>query len=591
MNKSGFEIIYDGSKVGLQNKEGQQVVPCVYDKILDYDDDGYIRVLIGEVYGTIDLEGKEVIPHSARLTHLGVFHGGTARAKKGKNWGLVDEKGNDVTAFTYQDIKAHYKNGYSAIDADGQYGWLTENGKFTPSKKKPKTKPKFERIATYHNGIAPAYTHDCKWIFIDKDQNRVGNYEYKTMDTVLRHGLYLVINEEHLYNFCKFDGEPLLPEWYDHIYKFDNGYAVFWKGIRDENGELKIFSGGQPSYMRGVIDVEGHYVIAPNYTEIRWADESKEYWYAEKWGAKYHLYPDGRRFLIMSYGLSEVSKDPVYDPYPKKPVPVVPEPSKPKPAKPEPPKPEPPKHIIEVVFDEDKFMNRLLLWIHGFGDDMRFFYRDADLDFNVEKTYKRGTTIRAGQYLEMTDKLKRPVHNTRFVIASNHVPTISELREFNREMNHRGMELPFKDGFLHFNSCFLVLSCIKYAGVNQVLLLHLPHYAVALAEEKEFTKKMCKYLTKEFVSLMEKAKEDLQNKMGELVHGYSLSSDWQKRMSYPVGLNDKYKPLPLKPASEEGFTEAEIEMSHHCEHLSADYHFDWNAANFWKDVPGTPEVP
>ena len=148
MNKSGFKIIYDGNKAGLQNKDGEQVVPCVYDKILDYDGDGYIRVLIGDVYGTIDLEGKEVIPHTVGLTHLGVFHGGTARAKKGESWGLVDERGIEVTEFTYKDIKAYYDGGYSAIDKNGQRGWLTEYGRFITSEKSHNTKPSKPEPAT-----------------------------------------------------------------------------------------------------------------------------------------------------------------------------------------------------------------------------------------------------------------------------------------------------------------------------------------------------------------------------------------------------------------------------------------------------------
>ena len=70
--------------------------------------------------------------------------------------------------------------------------------------------------------------------------------------------------------------------------------------------------------MWGVIDLNGNYIVTPNYTNIRWADDQKEFWYAEKWGAKYYLYPDGRRFLIMNSGLTEVGKDPVYQPSTKK---------------------------------------------------------------------------------------------------------------------------------------------------------------------------------------------------------------------------------------------------------------------------------
>lgn len=87
MNKSGYIIVYDETgKAGLKDKDGVLIVACLYDKILDYDDDGYIRVLNGNVFGTLDLNGREVIPHSIGLTHLGVFYHGNARAEKGGLW-------------------------------------------------------------------------------------------------------------------------------------------------------------------------------------------------------------------------------------------------------------------------------------------------------------------------------------------------------------------------------------------------------------------------------------------------------------------------------------------------------------------------
>ena len=88
MNVTGFVIVYnDAGQAGLQDKDGKLVVPCQYDKILDYDDDGYIRVLKGDVYGTLEWNCQEVIPHSLGLTHLGVFYEGTASAVKNRQVG------------------------------------------------------------------------------------------------------------------------------------------------------------------------------------------------------------------------------------------------------------------------------------------------------------------------------------------------------------------------------------------------------------------------------------------------------------------------------------------------------------------------
>ena len=160
MNKSGLVIVKENGLYGLEDDKGQSVVPCEYDKILDYDDDGYIRLLKGEVYSTITIKGKKAIPFSKGLTHLGVFWGGTARAKKGDGWGLVDVKGNAVTNFTFTQINAHKNNGYFAIDKEGVKGWLLEDGQFSPFANQTSIgkKNKFKDVRVLHQGVAPAKT-------------------------------------------------------------------------------------------------------------------------------------------------------------------------------------------------------------------------------------------------------------------------------------------------------------------------------------------------------------------------------------------------------------------------------------------------
>lgn len=158
MKRSGFLIIHDQSgKAGLVDAEGREVVPCIYDKILDYDNDGYIRLLLGGLYGTIDCKGQTAIPHQLGLTHLGVFHQGSARAQKDGRWGLVDEQGKAVTDFSYLNIEPHNKWGYKATNEMGQTGMLSENGHFAPHALHPKfreaqsaSKQKPTKIAQYY---------------------------------------------------------------------------------------------------------------------------------------------------------------------------------------------------------------------------------------------------------------------------------------------------------------------------------------------------------------------------------------------------------------------------------------------------------
>lgn len=155
--KSTLTIASEGKFYGLKNTEGAWVIPCKYDQILDFDGDGYIRVLKDNVYGTVDLEGQWVITHDKQLTHLGVFHNGAARARKDDAWGLVNEQGEAVTPFTYTHINAHVHGGYVAYDEDNEKGFLTDAGKFSYSiSKYPKHSKQYKVIRTFHNEVAPA---------------------------------------------------------------------------------------------------------------------------------------------------------------------------------------------------------------------------------------------------------------------------------------------------------------------------------------------------------------------------------------------------------------------------------------------------
>ena len=247
MNKSNFVIVHDDSgKAGLINEHGNQIVACIYDEILDNDDDGYIRVLKDGIYGTLDVKGNIVIPHSKKLTHLGVFYSGTARAQKNGMWGLVNEYGEDETEFCYKEIKAHRKWGYSATREDGVEGTLTEDGIFSPALSKQKSK--YQSIRVFHNGIAPALTWENKWIFVDSNLNRANDFEYYGMDPVLRHGIYDINWDHASYGAAAYNGKPIINERFDYPLHFENGVSITRKVHLDDNGKTVTLHNGQPQY-------------------------------------------------------------------------------------------------------------------------------------------------------------------------------------------------------------------------------------------------------------------------------------------------------------------------------------------------------
>lgn len=538
MNKSGYIIVYDQTgKAGLNDKDGKPVVACMYDKILDYDDDGYIRVLSGNIYGTLDLNCKEVIPHSIGLTHLGVFYQGNARAEKNGRWGLVNENGEEVTGFCYKEIQPHRKWGYAAVKEDGTTGTLSDEGVFAPGKLKT-PKNRYKSVRVFHNDIAPAYTWDNKWIFVDRELNRVNEYEYYGMDPVLRHGIYSILWGYASYGAAFFDGKPIINERYDYPLHFENGLAVTNKKHLDENGNEVILQDGHPQYDMGILKDTGEYLFPPLYYSIHWNDyQVKECWFAEDKSAAYLLYPDGTRRIYDKRWIDRSGS-----------LPSIPEKHK-------------GNYISEAelgarylpkvvysypiyLFSPDSVAASLRSWVGGGFEPLQFFYRDTDAAIQTETQYKPRTVIRCGYDLQATPLLKRPVHKFRFLIAARQ---LIETEKFRNAVRYRFdidlSDVPSGEYIIHRNCCFLVYDVSTYMGVTQIVLLQLPFGFVRVARQQGIDMNKIKAYAPGREPLESFARADLRKKMSEPVHGYSISEEWREKMAQPVGLDKTLNPI------------------------------------------------
>ncbi len=548
MNRSGFVIVDNGlHAVGLNDKDGNELLPCVYDAILDYDDDGYIRFIKDRVYGTIDLSGKIIIPLTLKITHLGVFHNGTARAQKNNDkWGLVDEQGNEVGEFRYRHINAHYGDGYKAYLPDDTVGFLAEDGQFTSYEKKEKSKPRFRHIGAYRRDVAPACLWKGGWVFIDRDQQRVNDIEYWSVDPVLRQNVYSVAKGPNQYGVARYDGTLIADEWFTHPLTFDElGLAVCDRLYLDENGNEVRMLGGQPRYDYGILKTDGTFLFPMVYSALHWNDyTTRDCWFAEDDNACYLLFPDGSRRIyrknsaIRGRGLPSI------------------------------PFSEYENYISEEVFSErdcptecltqhyhrfsEDFFSRYLLIMRWPGvqyekglrihdpTPLSFFYRDTDATIDYD-FYRVGRMLRAGTFLESTDKIGRPVHKTRFVIATSldldKVDFLGKYIDLDK--------LPYKGNVIHYNACFLVVDVYVLRGVTQILLLQVPHAALVMAINNRVNIKSSasfSYLD----PLVKRAREDLSTKMSSMIHGHSLTTYWTHAMHHPIGLSTTMRPIHLR---------------------------------------------
>ena len=545
MKKSNFIIVEGNGLYGLDDKNGQRVVACEYDKILDYDDDGYIRLIRDGIYSTVDLQGKEAIPLACGITHLGVFYNGTARARKAEGWGLVDTNGKEVTVFTYKQINAHYNNGYVAVDSNGKRGFMTDDGTFTLSKKQYAggMRTRYKEVRVFHGGIAPALTWSNRWIFVDEQRNRVNNYEYTSMDTVLRGGLYSVSRDNTdgpRYSAASYEGKPIIDECYDSPLHFEGGLAICSRKHLDENGkEVAIPDSGQPLYDYGILRSDGTYLFTMGYNDIHWNSyKDKDCWYAEDTKACYLLYSDGTRrvydkskavrrwnelpFIPKSeYGnyIPESEISTAYEPE------IVAE-----------------RHL--KVFNRTKFENAIGKYTGCGFTPLQFYYRDTDAMFDVKSLYKRGMVLRAGSFLEATQKLQRPMHRVRFIIAALRLFSVET---YMRECHISKNPLPFKENIIHRNSYFVVVDVYEYAGKTQILLVNIPHGAWILGKANGYRFRNIQADSPVYgLSLKDYARNDFREKMSAPVHGHSLDEEWNTSMHQPVGLDSNMQPVSME---------------------------------------------
>ena len=190
--------------------------------------------------------------------------------------------------------------------------------------------------------------------------------------------------------------------------------------------------------------------------------------------------------------------------------------------------------------DETKFIEDCVNWIMP---GLQFFYRDTNAISNAAEIYKVGETIRAGFFVDVTTKLLKPIHKTRYIIASAHVAHLHEIEDL---VSNKPAIGEWNLCTLHYNSYLKVLDIYEKEGVTQVLLLHIPENMARLMNTLAGIHFVDQALGDD-VSLVEMARASLDEKMKMEVHPRSLDKEWCERTEAPIGLNGEGNPFPLEP--------------------------------------------
>ena len=202
------KVYLEEHQCGMIDREGNEVVPCLYDD-LQYPSDGRIWAIRDGLIGYLDMQGREVIP--LQYFRADVFSEGRAQV-------LVPLDSFSV-ACTY-------------IDTDGT--------RVFP--------PIFDNAMPYREGYAPVFRYQ-RWGLIDHDGNEVLPIMYEQITT--NHDSGFFAGDEHGMAYFDYGMKPLTP----FVYTWANTLS---------DGRIGVMRDGK----YGFIDRRGREVIPCIYDEI-----------------------------------------------------------------------------------------------------------------------------------------------------------------------------------------------------------------------------------------------------------------------------------------------------------------------------------
>lgn len=122
----GVAIVYQGTKRGLVNEEGDVLLDCIYDQINTIGDDRY-RVNKDGVYGCVTRTGQVIIPFL--YNYIVEFNkAGIAQVRSNDKWGCIDINGNEIVPCIYNNLWYISSSGWIKVERDGKRGYYDTKG-------------------------------------------------------------------------------------------------------------------------------------------------------------------------------------------------------------------------------------------------------------------------------------------------------------------------------------------------------------------------------------------------------------------------------------------------------------------------------
>lgn len=227
------KVYIDDYHCGLINRDGDEIVPCIYEG-LNYPSDSMILVTQNGLHGYTNLEGELVIPCQYRAASG--FSEGMAVVSIDIDsftvyYGFIDKKGNLAIRPEYE-YAYPFNEGVAVVKQYDRYGMIDKNGKTTLT-------IKYEFVSSMNDGRFFAADNGAIAMF-DSNYHQMTPFLYHD---ILAHNedVYLVMRDRK-YGYLNEQGEEYIKCEYDMAGPIINGFATIMKeqkyGIIRKDGNV-----------------------------------------------------------------------------------------------------------------------------------------------------------------------------------------------------------------------------------------------------------------------------------------------------------------------------------------------------------------
>lgn len=179
-NSDYYKILRNG-KWGVVNASQEEVIPCEYDDIELFDQNGLAKVRKNSLFGFVNNQGESLTPlQYSQIIYIA--EGSLYKIQCGGKWGIIDAAMNQVVPCKYEDVCPHGE--YYSVCYNSLWGVIDVALNQIIPCEYHKDIEAFDQ-----NGLAKVCKNDC-YGYVDKQNKIIIPIEYKNINIELNNMYY-----------------------------------------------------------------------------------------------------------------------------------------------------------------------------------------------------------------------------------------------------------------------------------------------------------------------------------------------------------------------------------------------------------------